>query len=63
MWTKTFGDFLSKKAGGLVSKKLAGAIGAEALVAGTDLVGWPLMVYLIAQAVVDACERIAAKSS
>jgi hypothetical protein len=54
------GKFLTAKAGSLVSKKLAGAIGAETIVQGTELAGTPLLVFIVVQGVVDVVERIIA---
>lgn len=45
--------FAKERVGSLVSKKLGAAIGAETIVAGTELQGVPLIVYIIVQGALD----------
>ena len=46
--------FAKERAGSLISKKLGAAVIAETSAIGTPLQGYPLMVYILAQALTDA---------
>jgi len=46
-------NFILERVKSAVSKKLGAAIACETLVAGTDLQGTPLLVYIVVQGVVD----------
>jgi hypothetical protein len=45
--------FVKERAASLVSKKLGAAVVGETLAYGTEMQGWSLIVYIIAQAAVD----------
>ena len=47
------GHFVIERLKSVVSKKLAAAVMAEGVVAGTGLVGVPLIVYIVVQGLVD----------
>ena len=49
-------DFIVERAKSLISKKLGAAVGAEGMIAGAnpELQGYPLLIYIIVQAIVDA---------
>ena len=49
----TVGHFVIERLKSVVSKKLAAAVMAEGVVAGTGLVGVPLIVYIVVQGLVD----------
>ena len=46
-------DFVTERVGSLVSKKVGATILAEGAVAGTDLQGYPLILFIVVQAIVD----------
>ena len=56
---KKLGGFVTERAGSLVSKKLGAAAVAETVVAAAnpDLQGVPLIVYIIAQGLVDVAKH------
>ena len=47
------GHFIVERLKSVVSKKLVAAVMAEGVVAGTGLVGVPLIVYIVVQGLVD----------
>ena len=52
-------DFAQERVKGLISKKIGAAVGAEGAVAGADGAipsGLPTIIYLLAQALVDAAK-------
>ena len=49
------GNFVAERAGSLVSKKAAAAVGAEVIISGANpgFQGVPACVYIVSQAVLD----------
>jgi|TARA_Y100000034_G_scaffold28223_1_gene33934 uncharacterized protein YutE (UPF0331/DUF86 family) len=51
------GSFLTERIKSLVSKKLGATLLAEGALTGTELSGYPLMLYIIVQAAVDIAKH------
>jgi hypothetical protein len=56
-------DFILERAKSLVSKKLGAAVVGEGVVSASspELVGYPTLVYIVTQAIVDAVKHYADK--
>ena len=57
------GNFVAERAGSLVSKKAAAAVGAEVIISGAipGFQGVPACVYIVSQAVLDGWKYYVAK--